>query len=211
MAKSKINDILDSVETYHRFMVFIPTRTIKLESEIDNDNGDEHGVSFSMSSYFLKNLTILESISLEPITIIFSTNGGEIEQGLAIYDAIKASPCKITMKIYGCAYSMGSIILQAADHRVLSPHSAIMYHDGASFAAGNSSETVNMALHNQILGKQCDDILFERINEKRVKDDKALMSRQSFNTSSLKSKWLTAAEAVELGLADAIDTSPIGG
>jgi len=211
MAKSKMNDILDSVELFHRFMIFVPSRIIKLESEMDNDNGDEHGVSFSMSSYFLKNLAILESMSHDPITIIFSTNGGEIEQGFAIYDAIKASPCDTTMKVYGCAYSMGSIILQAADHRLMSPNSSLMFHDGSSFASGNSFETVNMALHNQALGKKCDTVLFEKMNEKRAKDDKALMARHSLDIASLKSKWLFAEEAIELGLADAIDTSPIGG
>lgn len=211
MGKLKKNEAEDQIELFHRFMILAPSRIIKLESEFDSDTGDEHGVSHSMSSVFLKNLMILEAINHDPITIILNTSGGSTEHGLAIYDAIKNSPCEITIKVYGMAYSMGSILLQAADHRLMSPNSSLMFHDGTSGSEGNHSESLNMAAHSQAISKRCDDILFDRINVKRQKMNMALMSRRTFDNMSLKSTWLFAEQAVEFGLADEVDTSPIGG
>lgn len=211
MSKSKMFDVEDSLELFHRFSIFVPGRVIKMESERDLDNGDEFGVSYSMSSIFLKNLAALEYINHDPITIVLNTSGGDVVQGLAIYDAIRNSPCEITIKVYGAVYSMGSILLQAGDRRLMSPNAALMFHDGSSSAEGNSYETVNSALHNQALGQKCSTILLARINEKREKDNNAHMARHSFDIQDLKSKWMFAEQAVELGLADAIDTSPIGG
>lgn len=208
MARKTKDDILDEIETYHRFNVFTHSRIINLVSETNVDDGTEFGVGFSMSSPFLKNLAILEAISHDPITVIHNTEGGDEAQGMAIYDAIKRSPCHITMKVYGTCMSMGSIILQAADDRVLMPHASIMFHDGTSSSViGNHYEAANSAEFFKQYGKMCDDILYARINEKRAKDNHAPMSRKTFDMMVLKGKYIFASEAVELGLADRIETT----
>ena len=205
--KTNLEDyVVDSIEDFHRFQIFVPKRIIKLESEQNSEDGEEFGVSYSMSSYFMKNITILESISLDPITVILNTEGGSVLQGLAIYDAIQSSPCHITVKVFGCAMSMGSIILQAADERVMMPNSSFMLHDGVSFAGGNNYEAKAMADFNLALNRRCDTILYSRINEKRDKDGMAHMSRRHFDNMSLKSKWMFAEETVELGLADRVES-----
>jgi ATP-dependent protease ClpP protease subunit len=208
-AKSKNNKfedyVLTCIEDFHRFNVFPPTRTIKLESET-SDDGEEMGVSHSMSNYFLKNIAILESMNHDPITVILNTYGGDIFQGIAIYDAIKASPCHVTIKVYGSAMSMGSIILQAGDERVMMPNASLMFHDGSSGSGGNSYESKNMAEFNRIAGQRFDTILFDRINEKRDKDNKARMARKTFDDMCLRSKWMFAEETVDMGLADRIES-----
>jgi len=201
------DDILDAIEIYHRFSIFPQARIINLTSELSED-GEEMGVGHSMSDPFLKNLAILESISKDPITVIHNTEGGDEAQGMAIYDAIKASKCHITIKVIGTCMSMGTIILQAADDRVLTPNAAIMAHDGQSGSViSNHYEAANSAKFFEMYGKRCDDILYARVNEKRIKDNNALMSRRSFNDMILKGKYIFAEEAVELGLADRIETS----
>lgn len=201
--------VLSSIEDFHRFQIFAPTRVIKLESDLDVEDGDEHGVSYSMSSFFLKDMEILESMNHKPITVLFNTQGGDIIQGMAIYDRIKASPCHVTVKVYGCAMSMGSIILQAADDRVMAPNAALMFHDGNSYATGNNYETRNMANFLFDYGKRIDTILFDRINDKRDKDNLAHMSRRTFDDMSLKSQWMFAEKAVKEGLADRIEQPTI--
>lgn len=198
--------VLDSIEDFHRFQVFVPSRLIKLESEQNSEDGEEFGVSYSMSSYFLKNMTILEAINHEPITIIFNTEGGNEIQGLAIYDRIQMSPCHVTVKVFGCAMSMGSIIMQAADDRVMSANSSLMFHDGVTFSGGNHYEAKNMADFALALGRKGDSILYEKINEKRDRDNKAHMARKTFDDMCLKSKWVFAEEAVEMGLADRVES-----
>jgi len=205
MGRRKNGDIIESIEHFHRFQLFVPGRIIKLESDTDSYDGDEYGVGYSMSSYFMKNIEILESMNHDPITILFSSGGGDIIQGMAIYDRIKSSPCHVTVKVFGCAMSMGSIILQAADDRVMSRNSSLMFHDGTSYAAGNNHETRNMANFMFDYGKRIDTILFNKINEKRDKDNTAHMSRRTFDDLSLKSQWMFAERAVKEGLADRIE------
>ena len=202
------DDILDAIEIYHRFSIFPQARIINLTSDISED-GEEMGVGHSMSDPFLKNLAILESISKDPITVIHNTEGGDTFQGIAIYDAIKASKCHITIKVMGTCMSMGTIILQAADERVLAPNAAVMFHDGTSFAGGNSHECANSAEFYKQHSKMCDDILFARILEKRAKDNHAPMSRKTFDNLVLKGTYIFAKQAVELGLADRIDDGSV--
>lgn len=205
MSKKTRDDILDSIEDFHKYHIFPQTRIITLISDIDFEDGGECGVGFSMSNAFIKNLMILEAISSDPITVILNTEGGDEYQGMAIYDAMKASPCHITLKVRGTVMSMGCIILQGADDRVLAPHAAVMFHAGMAWAAGNPHECVNAAEFSKQYSKMSDDILYARINEKRAKDNQAPMSRKTFDMMCIKGKYLFAKEAVELGLADRIE------
>ena len=205
MGRISHDNLIDNIENFHKFGIYVPTRTIKLEAEMNFDDGGELGVGFSMSSKFLKNLTILESLNSDPITVIFETFGGCEYHGFSVYDAIKASPCHIIIRCCGAIMSMGTIILQAGDERVLRPHTSMMFHDGIGFAGGNHYETRNMAEFESKVGLKGDKIIYDKINEKRVKDNKALMAKRTFEEMCLKSKWMFAEEAVDMGLADRIE------
>ena len=205
MGRISHDNLNDNIENFHRFGIYVPTRTIKLEAETDFDNGDELGVGFSMSSKFLKNLSILESLNTDPITVIFETFGGCEYHGFSVYDAIKASPCHMIIRCCGAVMSMGTIILQAGDERILRPHTSIMFHSGSGFSVGNPYETRNMAEFELKLGLRGDKIIYDKINDKRIKDNKALMAKRTFEEMCLKSKWFFAEEAVEMGLADKVE------
>ena len=56
--------------------------------------------------------------------------GGSWPDGVAVYDSIIASTSPVTIIAYGYASSMTSVILQAADKRVLMPHTEFMVHFG---------------------------------------------------------------------------------
>lgn len=206
MSKRIKDDTLEAIEIFHRFNILPRARIINLISDVNMDDGEEFGVGYSMSTAFINNLTILESISSEPITVLLNTGGGSEEQGMAIYDAIRASKSHITIKVVGTCMSMGSVILQSADERVLSPNCMIMFHDGVSSSVvSNHAEAANSSRFFEQYGKRLDDILYARILEKRSKDNHAPMSRKAFDMMCLKGKYMFAEEAVELGLADRID------
>ena len=202
----KKSEILNSIEIYHRFHVFPQKRIIDLATDI-SEEGEEMGVGFSMSYSFIKNLNILEALSDDPITVYLNTEGGDCYQGMAIYDSIKASKCHVSVIVRGACMSMGSVVLQAGHERILSPNSAIMFHSGQSYGAGNPHEATNMAAFGEAYSKRLDNILFSRIQEKRAKDNQAPMSKKTFDLLNLKSKWMFAEEAVDLGLADRIEGS----
>src|SRR5688572_25841186 len=101
----------DDIDKFHDYNIYIPTRTLYMGSEYTDDTG-ESGVDALMASRFLKNLSILEAINQEPITIIMNNPGGDWFHGVAIYDAIKAAKSHVTIKVLGMAMSMGAVILQ---------------------------------------------------------------------------------------------------
>ncbi len=65
------------------------------------------------------------------ITIDLNCPGGSWYDGIAMYDRIKTSNNPITIRVFGMAMSMGSIILQAADTRLIGANATIMVHDGS--------------------------------------------------------------------------------
>ena len=117
---AKVNK--ETLDRWFDYNVDIETRTIYM--------GSEEGVDALMAEYVVKGMHILESKSDEAIQIIMNNPGGEFYHGLAIYDTIKTSKCHCTIKVYRHAMSMGSIILQAADNRIMMPNSRFMIHFG---------------------------------------------------------------------------------
>lgn len=126
----------------HEYHADIPHRELWLVGEDlarDEDNPtEEPGVEFSMATRFIKNLRLLAHISDEPVLVHMKTCGGDVAEGLAIHDAIKLCPNRVVILSYTHARSMSSIILQAADKRVLMPNSYFMFHRGWSAFEGEA-------------------------------------------------------------------------
>jgi len=195
----------DHTDNIHEYGLYIPSRTIFMDSSL-NDEGEEDGVNYLMAMRFLKNLHILQKLNQEPITVVMNTTGGDVWQGMAIFDAIKASSNHITIRVVGNACSMGSIILQAADDRVLMSHAHVMFHLGTPGPTGNNiHELMNAAKYELEFGNKIDQILFDRIKDKHDKDNRAF-TKQRFQDMNFKGKYLHAEEAVEMGLADRIES-----
>ena len=131
---SKVN--MDHLQDIHSYGLNVKNREIFLHNFLGSNDEANPGVEFRMASVFLKNIKILEHISHDPITIYMNSVGGEWADGMLIYDAIQLSKCYVTTVVYAQAESMSSIILQAADERVLSPNSYFMPHYGSTDAGG---------------------------------------------------------------------------
>lgn len=201
-------DQLDHIEIFHEHGLHIPTRTIFLETSVENEGastGQEDGVNYYMAMKFYKNLHLLECINKDPITILMNTNGGDTEQGMGIYDAIVAAKSHVTIKVVGNACSMGCFILQAGDIRTVSPHSSVMFHYGTSGAGGaNAWEVKNQAQHEIDFRNRMDKVIYNRLKDKFDKDNKAF-NWKKFQDLNMKGKYMLADEAVEWGLADRVE------
>ena len=149
-----------SVERWFNYNLDIASRTIFMGS-INSNYGSETGVDNFMAEYFIKGLHTLENISVEPIIVVMNNPGGIWYHGMAIYDAIICSPCKIIIKVYGHAMSMGSIILQAADYRIMMPNSRMMIHYGFSGFSGESKTSSRWANENNRVNYEMEDIYLE--------------------------------------------------
>lgn len=142
----------------------------------------------------IKGLKILESHGAGPITVYLNTNGGCVNQGFAIYDAIKASPCEVTICGTGQVMSMGVIILQAADHRVLMPNADVMIHDGDNHISGTARNSERWSDHYKGLRRKFYNILSEKSGRPQA----------FWQQKMLLDTILSAEQAVMFGLADEI-------
>lgn len=160
-----------TIESWFEHNVDIPTRTIFMGS-ISRDNNGETGVDNVMAEYFIKAMHILENQSKTlPIHITMNNIGGDWYHGMAIYDRIKRSPCHCTIETYGYAMSMGSIILQAADTRIMMPHCMFMLHYGTDGTETTHSKNfAKIADESKRLNHIMENIYLDSMIEKEEKE-----------------------------------------
>lgn len=173
----------------------IKTRTIYPFNNYD-ETGDDEITSQSVEVLF-KQLAALEQLSLDPITIVMNTSGGSTAQGMAMYDLISQSKCEITVKVVGDAHSMGSIILQAADKRIMSAHSTILLHYGQTSIDAESDNFKRWQKEYERLEDVMENILLKRMRKKNV-SKKKLKEMMKFDTI------LNSDQALKLGLIDEV-------
>lgn len=123
----------DSADYWFENDVHFESRTIFVGSKYVFDDGNESGVDCHLAEALIKGLYLFRRVSdagSPPVTLILNNPGGSWYHGLAIYDFIKSCPFQVNAEVYGHAMSMGSVILQAADKRIMSPDAKLMIHDG---------------------------------------------------------------------------------
>lgn len=187
-------------------------REIFLHSYIGN-NDEEPGVDYRMTATFYKNLRLLDAMNNDPIIIHMHSVGGSWYDGMAIYDAMLVCQSYITMIVYGQAQSMSSVILQAADARIMMPHAYFMCHFGSTSYSGNYLDVHKAARFEQKEMETMIDIYSRRmINGRYIKEnytDITLEKVKNFLKRKLKDGdwYLSAEEAVYYGFADNVLTS----
>lgn len=154
--------VRENIDRWYDLNLDVDNRTLFMGSVGSDNEGSETGVDNFMAEYFIKGIHVLESKNDKPITIIMNNPGGDWYHGMAIYDSINTSKCHCTIKVYGHAMSMGSIILQAADKRIMLPSSRFMIHYGYDGKYGhtkivekwmNESKRINHDMENIYLDK----------------------------------------------------------
>ena len=132
------------------------------------------------------------------ITMIIDSPGGGITEGFHLFDTIlwlRGEGHKFTTIANGMAASMGGVLLQAGDVRVMTPQASLLIHE-ASFGAGGSMGSVEDQV--EYVKMLQDRILF-------ILAERSTMTKtQIKNKWKRKNWWLMAEEALELGFVDAI-------
>jgi ATP-dependent Clp protease, protease subunit len=149
----------------------------------------------------IERLRELANDSDRPITLFINSAGGNVTDGLAIHDAVRhiiSRGIDITIIVQGMAYSMGSIVLQAASdgRRLAFPHSWIMIHEPAKWAGWQSTSAA--AQHLERL-KQMQDQIYKILSSRSGKP-----LRQIIRDTKRTDFYLDARSALEYGLIDAI-------
>ena len=148
----------DLVEV-HDYWVNRKTREIWIHGVETRDvSGEEPGVEYMMATRVIKNLHLLKDMDRDKEVVVhLHTCGGVWEEGMAIYDTIKSMPYHVTIISYTHARSMSSIILQAADERVLMPSSYFMFHYGSLEVGGHPLQVQSEVDFSRL----CDDKMIQ--------------------------------------------------
>lgn len=151
-----------------------------------------HEVDENMASFIIRALIKLSELSNDPIELHFTSPGGEVYHGLAIYDAIRACPCDVHIIASGYAMSCGFIIFLAGDRRSALPNTRFMMHS-VRFASDESnvkSQEISVSEAKQI------NELFLDIMTERTKRPKTWWRRMVVSHD----KYFNVTEAKEIGL-----------
>jgi ATP-dependent Clp endopeptidase proteolytic subunit ClpP len=136
--------------------------------------------------------------SAKALEVHINSPGGDVFDGIAIYNAIAQRPGPVTTVVDGLAASAASFIAQAGKKRVVSPGSMMMIHDASGLCIGNAADMRELAdLLDQVSGNLAD--IYAAHAGKT-----ASAWRDAMKTES----WYNAAQAVDAGLADQLAERP---
>ena len=186
-----INELIDAVKGVLRKEQSDRLRDVYLIGDIEKDPA--RGV--------IERLRELANDNDKPITVYINSAGGNVTDGLAIHDSIREivrRGVEVTIIVQGMAYSMGSVVLQAASEgrRLAQPHSWIMIHEPAKWAGWQSTSAA--AQHLERL-KQMQAQIYQ-IMAHRSGRPLAKIIRDTKRTDF----YLDAKKALEYGLIDGI-------
>jgi ATP-dependent protease ClpP protease subunit len=203
---NKEND--NDIYNIHQYNIDIKNREIYLHSHL-SDNEDEPGVDYRSAINFEKNLRYLNTLSLEPILVHMHLPGGDWQDCLGIYDNIKNSKAKVVIIAYAKVESSSSILLQAADLRILSTNTNFLIHYGSLSVDNEHKAALSLVQWSEKESEKMIDIFTEKCMNSRIckeKNWKRMMARKHIITQlATKRDWiLTSEEAVHYGFADGI-------
>jgi ATP-dependent Clp protease, protease subunit len=191
LSERLIAELVDAVRQQLRREAVERLRDVYLIGDIEKDT----------ARLCIERLRELANENNKPIALYINSAGGNVTDGLAIHDSIRyiiSRGIEVTIIVQGMAYSMGSIVLQAASdgRRLAFPHSWIMIHEPAKWAGWQS--TTAAAQHLERL-KQMQDQIYRILSSRSGKP-----LRQIIKDTKRTDFYLDAQKAYEYGLIDKI-------
>ena len=183
----------DDIDKLYDYGIHIPTKTLITVGETDE----------IVAENIMKGLHILDQVRPEePITIHLNNVGGDEHHGLAIYDSIRACKSDVIIIGKGNVHSMGSVIFQAGDLRIMAPNAKQLIHYGTPLHADSelhAKSQYNWTEECKKFSAWMELMYLAKIHDKQPEFKlKRLQKMLNFDTI------LSAQESVELGLADKI-------
>ncbi len=136
----------------------------------------------------------LNGVQAQNIDLHINSPGGDIFDGVTIFNALVQHRAQVTTYVDGLAASAASFITQAGDRRVMAQTATMMIHDGQGVVVGDAADMRDMA---DLLDKESN--IIAGIYARRAGGDVADWRARMQDTA-----WFNADEAVTAGLADEI-------
>lgn len=134
----------------------------------------------------------LRSLGKGPVTVNINSPGGDMFEGLAIYNLLREHEGEVNVKVLGLAASAGSVIAMAGDTVQIARAGFLMIHNAWVMAMGNRNDLRETAVWLEPFDAAMSDIYASRTGLE-AKAIAKLMDSES---------WIGGAAAVEQGFAD---------
>ncbi len=136
----------------------------------------------------------LADLDVDVINVNINSYGGEVAEGLAIYNALKKHKAKVRTRCDGFACSIASVIFMAGDERIMNEASLLMIHNAFSFAEGDANALRKMADDLDLITNQSKKIYLANSNI----DEAALTELMDKET------FIEPKDALEMGFATSV-------
>lgn len=136
----------------------------------------------------------LRAIGDRPVEVQINSGGGDMFEGLAIYNVLREHSQPITVKVMGMAASAASIITMAGNSVEIGAASFIMIHNCWVVAAGNRHDFAEVAAYLAPFDQAMADVYAQRTSQPTA-DCAAWMDAET---------WMSGSMAIERGFADAL-------
>lgn len=146
------------------------------------------------ANQFIRDLKAIDD-GVSPVQVAFNTNGGDLFEGVAIHNALSRLGERCTARIDALAASAGSVAVCGAHRVVMASNAILMIHNPYTWIEGDAEELRRVA---DVLD-QAFEVIIAAYKAKSPDIDEAEL-RRLVNAES----WLTAEEALALGLIDEI-------
>ena len=140
----------------------------------------------------------LRSIGQKPVTVSINSPGGDVFEGLAIYNLLREHPAEVTVRVMGMAASAASVIAMAGDRIEMGLGSFMMIHNSWGAVVGNQNDMREAAETFAEFDAAMADIYAAR-SGMDAKDVAALMDAETL---------MRAEKALDLGFADGSFEAP---
>lgn len=138
----------------------------------------------------------LEQIgNVDVIDVYINSYGGEVAEGLSIYNALKRHKAKVRTHVDGFACSIASVIFMAGDERIMPKTSCLMIHNPWVSASGDANALRKQAEDLEIIGECSINAYMEHVNITE-EDLKKMLDNET---------WLSPSDAVEMGFATSLE------
>ena len=157
---------------------------------------DEIGAWGISAKSFVDQLRLITG--LKSLTLNIDSPGGSVDDGLTIYDAIKALGIPVTSNVTGTAASMASVIMLAADKITIAENGRVMIHRVSGGVYGDPDDVAAAAA----VMKQFEDRIINIYMARTGKDEETIRDLMKAEIGT----WFFGQEAVDAGFADEVVT-----
>jgi ATP-dependent Clp protease protease subunit len=183
---------------YDIYSRLLKDRVVMLDTDVN-----EH-----TSSLLVAQLLFMESQGNEDISLFINSPGGSVTAGLAIYDTMQFIRPDVATYVIGQACSMGSFLAQAGakGKRFVLPEARTMIHRVSSGTPGTRGSVHIQELQFEDAKRSFEESqrINQRLTELYVKHNTAGKTYEQLFEAMKFDTFLSAAEAVEYGLADKV-------